>query len=93
MYAGITEGKHRFEHWLVDSQVYVITACFPAFTSPEACAVFWDRFDYYTKQFGFDPWATSLMNNHYHSVGFPSQRREPERNDAAHPRLGRETGE
>jgi REP element-mobilizing transposase RayT len=68
------EGRHRFEHWYVDNQVYFITArCrdrFPAFASEQAKAVFWVKFDQYTKEFGFEPWVTSLMDNHYHTVGY-----------------------
>src|SRR5215475_644462 len=67
-------GRHRYEHWLVDNQVYFITArCrdrFRAFESEVAKAIFWDRFDHYTKEFGFVPWVTSLLDNHYHSEGY-----------------------
>ena len=46
-------GKHRFEHWHVDNQVYFITArChgrFPAFAGEQTKTIFWDRFDHYTK--------------------------------------------
>ena len=70
----IYQGRHRFEHWLIDNQVYFITArCrdrFPAFASEEAKAVFWERFGVYTKQFGFVPWVTSLLDNHYHTMGY-----------------------
>ncbi|CAN5398766.1 hypothetical protein BH09PLA1_BH09PLA1_34380 [soil metagenome] len=63
-------GAHRFEHWLISNQVYFITArCkdkFPAFNSEEAKQIFWDRFEHYTKEFAFDPWIASLMDNHYH---------------------------
>jgi hypothetical protein len=27
------------------------------------------RFDHYTKEFGFAPWVTSLLDNHYHTEG------------------------
>ena len=44
--------RHRYEHWLVDNQVYFLTArCrdrFPAFASEAAKCVFWNRFDHYT---------------------------------------------
>jgi hypothetical protein len=67
-------GKHRFEHWQIDNQVYFITArCreqFPAFATEEARRVFWDRFDHYTKVFRFVPWVTSLLSNHYHTLGY-----------------------
>jgi hypothetical protein len=50
------DGRHRFEHWYCDNQVYFITArCrdrYPAFRSEEAKAIFWDRFDYYSKLHG-----------------------------------------
>ena len=66
--------KHRFEHWYVDNQIYFITArCrnkYPAFASPEAKAIFWNRFDHYTDQYGFKPWITSLLDNHYHTLGY-----------------------
>jgi REP element-mobilizing transposase RayT len=70
-----TRGKrHRFEHWLADNQVYFITArCrdqFPAFASEVAKAVFWNQFDKYTTEFGFTPWVTSLVDNHYHTLGY-----------------------
>lgn len=64
---------NRFEHWLISNQVYFITArCrdkFPAFKSEQAKAIFWDRFEHYTKQFQFDPWIATLMDNHYHFEG------------------------
>ncbi len=67
-------GQHRFEHWYVDNQVYFITArCrdrFPAFACEQAKAIFWDRFEHYADQFGFEPWVTSLMDNHYHTLGY-----------------------
>ena len=65
---------HRYEHWLVDNQVYFVTArCrdrIAAFASEAAKAVFWDRFDHYAKEFGFTPWVTSLLDNHYHTLGY-----------------------
>jgi REP element-mobilizing transposase RayT len=68
------QGQHRFEHWYRDHAVYFITArCkdkYPAFASPEAQRIFWDRFRVYARQYGFTPWVTSLMINHYHTVGF-----------------------
>ncbi len=67
-------GRKQFEHWYRDNTVYFITARvrgrIHAFESEAAKAVFWDRFNFYTKQFGFTPWVTSLMNNHYHSEGY-----------------------
>jgi len=65
---------HRFEHWYVDNQVYFITArCreqFPAFASRNAKAVFWDRLKHYTEETGFVPWIASLLDNHYHLLGY-----------------------
>lgn len=70
------DGQHRFEHWFVDNQIYLITARvrggFGAFASCEACAVFWDRFEHYTREFGFTPFVASLIPNHYHTVGYLS---------------------
>ena len=68
------DGRHRFEHWDRDNTVYFITAkCrdhFAAFGSEEAKRVFWDRFDHWTAYFGFVPWITSLLSNHYHKLGY-----------------------
>lgn len=68
------QGKHRFEHWCIDNQVYFITArCrgqYPAFATTEAKNVFWNRFEHYTHEFGFVPWVTSLLDNHYHTLGY-----------------------
>jgi hypothetical protein len=68
------EGKHRFEHWYRDNQVYLITARTrsgaPVFETEEAKAIFWDRFSHYAKMHRFDPWVTSLLVNHYHTVGY-----------------------
>jgi hypothetical protein len=65
---GLHENHHRYEHWLVDNQIYFITArCrdrFAAFASQEAKKVFWHKFEQYTSQFGFEPWVTSLLDNH-----------------------------
>jgi len=67
-------GRHRFEHWQVDNQVYFLTArCrdrHRAFDTEPAKAVFWDRFDHYTAKFEFVPWVTSLLDNHYHTLGY-----------------------
>jgi len=67
-------GSHRFEHWYVDNQVYFITARvrdrLPAFASEQAKAVFWDRFDHYAAETGYVPWVTSLIDNHYHTLGY-----------------------
>lgn len=68
------QDQHRYEHWLVDKQIYFMTArCrdqFKAFASEQAKCIFWDRFDHYALEFGYEPWVTSLLDNHYHSVGY-----------------------
>lgn len=67
------QGQHRSEHWYRDNTVYFITArCrgrYPAFESDAAKRVFQDRFEHYTRMHGFAPWVTTLLNNHYHTVG------------------------
>ena len=49
------EGQHRFEHWHLDNQMYLITArCrdrYPAFETEQAKLIFWERFDHYTAQY------------------------------------------
>ena len=68
------DGRNRYEHWLVDNQVYFITSrCrerYPAFASAGAQATFWERFDHHASQHGYTPWVTTLMNNHYHTLGY-----------------------
>src|SRR5688500_12428805 len=68
------QGKHRFEHWYRDNQVYLITARTrggsSAFETEEAKEIFWDRFAHYTAAHRFEPWVTSLLVNHYHTVGY-----------------------
>jgi REP element-mobilizing transposase RayT len=68
------DGRHRFEHWYRDNTVYFITArCRerkPAFASEEAKAVFWDRFSHWMSHFGFVPWVTTVVDNHYHTLGY-----------------------
>ena len=68
------KNRHRFEHWYIDNQIYFLTArCrdrFPAFASERAKEIFWNRFDHYADEFGFTPWVTSLLDNHYHSLGY-----------------------
>ncbi|MGF1634586.1 MAG: transposase [Phycisphaerae bacterium] len=67
-------GRHRFEHWYVSNQVYFITARTRdragTFRSEEAKQIFWDRFEHYTKQNDFVPWICSLVDNHYHVLGY-----------------------
>jgi hypothetical protein len=66
--------QHRFEHWYRDNSVYFITArCrnrFPAFQSEAAKSIFWNRFDHYVAKYNFVPWVTSLIDNHYHALGY-----------------------
>ena len=68
------EGKHAFQHWYRDNQIYFITArCrekFPAFETEEAKTIFWDRFDHYTRKYQFTPIVTTLLDNHYHTLGY-----------------------
>lgn len=68
------DGVHRFEHWYRDNQVHFISArCrdrSPAFASEQAKAVFWTQFERYTREFEFTPWVTSLIDNHYHTIGY-----------------------
>ncbi len=68
------EESHKFEHWYRDNTVYFITArCrdkHHCFHTPAACAIFWERFEHYAGLHGNEPWVTTLMNNHYHTLGF-----------------------
>src|SRR5690606_11817087 len=68
------DGSHRVEHWYVDNQVYFITARVrgraPAFATDDAKTVFWDRFAHWTQAHGFTPFVTSLLPNHYHTLGY-----------------------
>jgi hypothetical protein len=71
---GFSDGLEQFQHWYRDRTVYLITSrCrdrYRAFELEEAKAVFWNRFDHYTDQYGFVPWITSLLDSHYHTLGF-----------------------
>ena len=68
------DGHHRYEHWYRDNSVYFLTSrCrgkTHVFASEEAKAVFWDRFDHYTKLYEFTPFVTTLLDNHYHTEGY-----------------------
>ncbi len=68
------KNQHRFEHWYRDNQVYFITAKTaqgtPLFNCPQACQLFWDAFDHASQLGSFTPWVTTLMNNHYHTLGY-----------------------
>ena len=70
----VFQGQRRFEHWYVDNQVYFITARVRnkelAFRTDNAKSIFWDRFDHYVRKTSFVPWVTSLMDNHYHTLGY-----------------------
>ena len=67
------DGRHRFEHWYRDNTLYFITSRvrngFAAFDTEPAKRIFWDRFHFYTKMHGSTPCVTTLLNNHYHTVG------------------------
>jgi REP element-mobilizing transposase RayT len=67
-------GPDPFQHWYRDNQVYFITArCRdgqPAFAGDAAKAVFWDRFMHYARTHQFEPWIATLMDNHYHFIGY-----------------------
>ena len=68
------KGKHRFEHWYRDNTVYFITSKvrdgFHAFREERAKQIFWDRFDHWSTKYDFKPWGVSLLDNHYHILGF-----------------------
>lgn len=70
----VYKNRHRYEHWYRDNQVYFITArChdkYLAFASERAKEIFWEKFDHYTKKHNFRPWITSLLDNHYHTLGY-----------------------
>lgn len=66
--------RTRFTIGIATIRFYFITArCrdgLPAFASEAAKSVFWDRFGHYTAAHEFQPWAATLMDNHYHVVGY-----------------------
>jgi len=66
--------RHRAEHWYRDNTVYFITSrCrdkYPAFDSEQAKLIFWDRFLHYAKLHTFFPLVMTVMNNHYHALGY-----------------------
>ena len=70
----IYKGQHRFEHWYRDNQSLISRpangTAFQPLPPRKAKAVLWDRFDFYTKEFLFTPWVTSLIPNHYHCLGY-----------------------
>jgi REP element-mobilizing transposase RayT len=67
-------GRHRREHWYRDNTVYFLTVrCtdrFPAFASEEAKTIFWRQFTKYTSEHHFDVWICTLLDNHYHAIGY-----------------------
>ena len=68
------DGKHRAEHWYRDNSVYFITARVSgrrkAFASETAKAIFWAKLEQYAKEFGFVLIVVTLMDNHYHLLGY-----------------------
>ena len=68
------KGQHRFEHWYRDNTIYFITSKARdgahVFRSERAKSIFWDRFTHWSKVYGFHPIITSLLSNHYHTVGY-----------------------
>ena len=74
------QGKHRFEHWHADNQVYFLTAVcrdhHPCFASEAAKEVFWDRFGHWARECGFVPWVTTVMSTHYHTLGYLREGRQ-----------------
>ncbi|MEM7807200.1 MAG: hypothetical protein AAF561_03725 [Planctomycetota bacterium] len=70
----VYKDQHRAEHWYRDEQIYFITSKVrdgrAAFFTEEAKEIFWDRFDHYCARFDFTPFVTSLVDNHYHTLGF-----------------------
>jgi hypothetical protein len=91
------DGRHRFEHWYRDNSVYFITArCaerFPALASDDAKNVFWDRFEHYTRVHTFTPIVTSVLDNHYHVLGYLKIGEELPTMHAEAVRVGGEAGE
>jgi REP element-mobilizing transposase RayT len=68
------EGKHRREHWYRDNTLYFLTVrCanrFPAFATEPAKKIFSRQFDKYTAEYHFETWICTLLDNHYHAIGF-----------------------
>jgi len=68
------KGKHRFEHWYCDNAIYFITArCRDrrlCFAKDQAKEVFWDRYTHWSCKYGFRPFITTLIDNHYHFMGY-----------------------
>jgi REP element-mobilizing transposase RayT len=68
------KGAHCYEHWYRDNTIYFITArCrdrYAAFESEQAKHVFWNRLLHHTKTHSFTLIIASLLNNHYHLLGY-----------------------
>ncbi|MGD0139025.1 MAG: hypothetical protein ABSD28_09125 [Tepidisphaeraceae bacterium] len=68
------KGRHRLEHWYRDNTVYFLTVrctdCFPAFASDAAKLIFWRQFEKYALEHHFDVWICTLIDNHYHAIGY-----------------------
>jgi hypothetical protein len=66
--------KDAFQHWRKDNQIYFITARtregYPAFDPEEAKQIFWRQFESYANKCSFKPIVVSLLNNHYHVLGY-----------------------
>lgn len=68
------KGKHRFEHWYRDNCVYFITARVrdgrAVFESRKTKDIFWEKLHEWAQEAGFVLWVVSLLNNHYHIIGY-----------------------
>src|SRR5690349_1826963 len=77
------KGRHRFEHWFRDNQIYFITArCrgkFNAFTSEEAKQIFWSYLEKLAKEHDFTSIVVSLLSNHYHILGYANSGQQQKR--------------
>jgi REP element-mobilizing transposase RayT len=70
----VFNGEHCLEHWYRDNTVYFLTVrCtnrFHAFASEAAKQIFWRQFDRYTSEYHIDVWVCSVLDNHYHAIGY-----------------------
>ncbi len=91
------QGQHRFEHWLVDNQIYFVTArCrdrFSAFASEAAKTVFWERLEFCTQEFGFVPWGDFTARQPLPYARLSESQFEPSQVDATVARRHLEAGE
>ena len=71
---GFSHTADVYQHWYRDNTVYFITSRVRdkhhAFHSEIAKQIFWSKFQSYSDEFGFVPWITTLMSNHYHTLGY-----------------------